>query len=383
MKEPLVAIIILNHNGKELTRTLIESIQKIDFPKEKIETILVDNASTDGSREFIKRNYPEIKLMQNKENLGFDEGNNVGVRAAKGKYIAMLSNDILVDKNWLKELITIIESDEKIGIVEPIIYDKKPEGKALEFRKKDFLERKYNSTSYIVRDGLGTTTIFHTLAFMDRMKNIPKNPLYIFSATSACLFRRQICEVPFDKDYFAYAEDTYFGWLARLKGHGVVHVPASILYHEGSATIKKLNRSRYFDYLSERNKMLNILTFYQPSTLVKLLPLMLIFSILSNLYGLKLIGAKLKAFFWIMANFGTVVKKRKNIQSQRKIPDKEIFRFMSCKFLDEENVPLAAKIPVKLLNSISFIYCFLFGIWTIEMQKSIPYLAKPQSNPPA
>ena len=101
----LVSIIVLNYNGKKMADNLLKSLNKIDFPKNKIEIVFVDNGSTDGSQEFIRAKYPNIKLVENKENLGFDEGMNIGVRNSKGKYVTLLSNDLTADKNWLKIMV--------------------------------------------------------------------------------------------------------------------------------------------------------------------------------------------------------------------------------------------------------------------------------------
>ncbi|MEK6808712.1 MAG: glycosyltransferase family 2 protein [Nanoarchaeota archaeon] len=349
--QPLVSIVILNYNGKELSKCLIESIKRIDFPKEKLEIIVVDNASRDGSQEFIRKNYPEIKLIENKKNLGFDEGTNVGVRYCNGKYIAILSNDILVDENWLKELVRAIESDEKIGIVEPWVYNKTPEGK------------------YII-DDYGTTSIFHTHIFRKDVKIDTSEYVRVFTATSACLFRRDIVELPFDKDYFAYAEDTYFGWLVRLKGYEIIHVPSSKIYHEGSETIKKLNKNNYFDFLAERNKIMNLLIFYEGKTLLKLLPLLLLFTILINLFNIRLLLTRFKVYFWLIKNIRLVRKKRADIQKQRKVPDKDILKLMSCKFIEERRINnRIAKFFVQVLNGFSCVYCRIINLGVVGDKK--------------
>lgn len=347
MKKPLVSIVILNYDGKLLTKNLLVSIKKIDFPKEKIEIIIVDNGSSDGSQEFLKKNYPHIKLIENKRNLGFDEGMNIGVNASYGKYVAMLNNDIIVDKNWLKELVKAIESNNRIGIVEPKIYNKNTDGK------------------YAI-DDFGTTTLFHTLAFRKDVKRESKDYVELFVSSSACLFRRNIVDAPFDKDYFAYAEDTYFGWLVRLKGYEIIHAPESVIYHEGSSTIKKLNKARYFDFLAERNKLMNMLIFYEIKTLLKLAPLMIIFAVLVNMYDFRSLLIRLNAYIWIMRNFSLVLKKRADIQKQRKVPDSDIIKHMSCKFIDERNAKnIVLRNLVKILNKFSCLYCRIVNIITI------------------
>ena len=89
----LVSIIIVNFNGKDVTKQLLDSLKKLDFPKQKYEIILVDNDSKDGSQELVKKYYSYVKLIENKENSGWAEGVNIGFRIAKGKYFAPLNNE--------------------------------------------------------------------------------------------------------------------------------------------------------------------------------------------------------------------------------------------------------------------------------------------------
>lgn len=122
-QKPKVSIIVLNWNGKEDTIECIDSIVQITYPNYEI--ILVDNASTDGSAQYFREYYKEIKIIENRENLGFAEGNNVGIREAlkqKANYILLLNNDTIVDPSFLEHLIEVGESDDSIGILSPIIY---------------------------------------------------------------------------------------------------------------------------------------------------------------------------------------------------------------------------------------------------------------------
>ena len=107
-----VAIIIVNWNGKKFLPTCLSSLRGQTYKLFKV--IFVDNGSTDGSVEFVRKNFPEIMIIENKRNLGFAEGNNIGIRQAfknkNIKYIVALNNDTKLDENWLKELIISVES---------------------------------------------------------------------------------------------------------------------------------------------------------------------------------------------------------------------------------------------------------------------------------
>lgn len=120
---PKVAMLVLNWNGKENTSECIESLQKVDYPSYEI--IIVDNASTDGSQEFLKRRFHGILLIANKENLGFGGGFNVGIKEAinrNSQYVLCLNNDVVVDSQILRELVRIGELSAEIGGLCPMEY---------------------------------------------------------------------------------------------------------------------------------------------------------------------------------------------------------------------------------------------------------------------
>lgn len=121
MKPKITSIIILCFNQIEYTRQCLKSIEK--YTSVPYELILVDNASTDGTGEFLKEyesKHPGCNVILNKDNRGFAAGNNQGIAAAKGDYILLLNNDVIVTQDWLERLIAHIESDSNIGMVGPV-----------------------------------------------------------------------------------------------------------------------------------------------------------------------------------------------------------------------------------------------------------------------
>ena len=101
--EPLVSIIILNYNAGNLLLECIESLLQTNY--QKFEIIIVDNASKDDSINKCKERFVDIQIIENRKNLGYCEGNNVGIRKAKGEFIVILNPDTIVESNWLKELV--------------------------------------------------------------------------------------------------------------------------------------------------------------------------------------------------------------------------------------------------------------------------------------
>ena len=117
-ENPLVSVIVLNYNAGKLLLNCIESIKKSSY--KNLEIILVDNISTDKSQKACKEKYPDIKLIQNNENFGYCEGNNIGIREAKGDYIIILNPDTIVESNWIEELISAYDKFGE-GLYQPKI----------------------------------------------------------------------------------------------------------------------------------------------------------------------------------------------------------------------------------------------------------------------
>lgn len=114
MGYPLVDIIIINYNGRLLLERFLPSVANIDYPS--LRYIVVDNASRDGSADFINKNYPDFQVITAHSNYGTAEGSNIGAKYAQGEYIFFISNDMELDSQILRHMITRMEDDRSIGI---------------------------------------------------------------------------------------------------------------------------------------------------------------------------------------------------------------------------------------------------------------------------
>lgn len=123
-KKPLVSVVIPTYNRKEKLSRLLHSIFKSDFPKDELEIIIVDDASTDGTFEEISQVFPQIKMIQNEKELFLAGSRNVGIKNAKGDYIFLIDDDNVVDRNCILELINVFRnsSTPHAGIAGPIMY---------------------------------------------------------------------------------------------------------------------------------------------------------------------------------------------------------------------------------------------------------------------
>ncbi|MCL4415741.1 MAG: glycosyltransferase [Actinobacteria bacterium] len=117
---PSISLITVNYNGLRFLKNLFNSISKLNYPEDKIQTIMVDNGSTDGSVEFVRSNFPEVEVLVLNKNSGYAGGNNEGFKHASGQYIALINNDCSVDRNWLAALVNAANSsygENKAGAV--------------------------------------------------------------------------------------------------------------------------------------------------------------------------------------------------------------------------------------------------------------------------
>jgi len=330
MNNPKVSIIIVNWNGKHLLKNCLTSVFNQTYPN--YEVVLVDNASTDGSVEYVKKNFPKTKIIVNEENLGWSGGNNIGIEKTDGELIVLLNNDTIVDENWLEELVKAVTSDEKIVAAGSRVYG----------------EEKIATLNLV---GI----CIPTFSIPDKI-----TPVF-FPAGCSMICKRDLIDVPpFDHDYFMYNDDIYFGWYMRLKGYEIVYAPSSTLDHLESTSGKKVRG--LIPYLEDRNRLLNVLLFYESSTLLKIFPLLIVsfaFNILSNPKD------RFKIISYVMRNMGAIRKKRKRIQNGRRIRDKDIIKYMTYK-LSGKGGPF-----YEMVNKLVYWYCRLTKLYTYEFYDQI------------
>ena len=111
--DPLISIITVNYNGRQFLSNLFNSLLNLNYPKEKIQIIMVDNGSTDDSIDFVGKNFPQVEIISLPENLGYAGGNNEGFKKAEGRYIALVNNDCVVERDWLREMVNIFKQSSQ------------------------------------------------------------------------------------------------------------------------------------------------------------------------------------------------------------------------------------------------------------------------------
>lgn len=238
---PKVSIIILNWNGKEDTIDCLESLKHITYPNYEI--LLVDNGSTDGSVECFRERYPEIEIIENGENLGFAEGNNVGIERAVddgADYVLPLNNDTIVDSEFIEELIKVAENDPKIGIIGPkIYYYNNP--------------RIINSAGGIINWSTGVGKNIG-IGEIDACQFSDCSDVEYLMGAAMLIKTELIREIGgFDKNFFLLLEDTEICVRAQKAGYRTVFCPTSKIYHKEGISGEKSPNSLYYMY---RNRIL-------------------------------------------------------------------------------------------------------------------------------
>ena len=327
-ENPLVSVIVLNYNAGELLLNCIESVKKSAY--KNLEIIVVDNISTDKSQKVCKEKYPDIKLIQNDENFGYCEGNNIGIREAEGDYIIILNPDTIVESNWIEELISAYNKFGE-GLYQP---------KHLSLNEKTIYMSAGNMLNIF---GFG-----YAREKGKRDENQFNKIEEIGYASGTCLFTSSAVLKKvgiFDPFIFLYHDDLDLGWRASQLGIKSYYVPTSLIYHAESYSLK-WNAEKF--YWLERNRKYCILTHYSKQTYSKIFPTLLAVDFFVWIFYLTkgFLGSKIRAELDIIKNRKAIKIKYEELESKKIVSDKELI----AKFSDSLHVP--SNVTGKNTNSI-------------------------------
>ena len=312
-----MSIVILNYNAGNLLEKCISSVMQTNY--KNFEIVLVDNASKDQSHKRCKEKFPQITLIENKENLGYCQGNNVGLEQVDGEYIIILNPDTEVESNWIEEFLKEYKNNGD-GLYQP---------KLLSSKDKT-----------IINSGGNMMNIFGFGFSSGKGKKDSEeynNFKLINYASGACLFtsKKILDKIGFFDPYlFAYHDDLDLGWRASQLGIQSFYVPNVVVYHAESFSFKWSPRKFY---LLERNRWYCLLTHYSKSTFYKILPSLIIIEIMIFFYFLSkgLIKEKIKASSDIIKDRKIIRKKYEELERGKVVTDRQIIE----KFTDVIEIP--------------------------------------------
>jgi len=328
-----VALIILVYNGEKFLSDCLESLEKINYPRELLKIVLVDNASEDKSVEIIKRYsgkaIERYEIILNEKNLGFAAGNNLGMKWAIDRgydYIYLLNQDTIVEPDFLVEAVRVLESDEEIVAVQ---------SRLMLWPQKDLINSLGNEIHFL---GFGFTRGYKEKVTSNKLQ-VASNEITYASGAASLWRASRIKEVDlFNEEFFMYHEDLDLGWRMRLAGYKIMLSWNSVVYHkyEFSRSIKKF-------YYMERNRYLVLIQNYKIATLLVILLPSLIMDIgmffYSFLAGWWKEELKVYGYFLNPQNWDKLLTTRKEIQRKRRVGDREVIKFFTGKieFQDIDN----------------------------------------------
>lgn len=232
---PLVSLVIVTYNGREHLRACLESVFALDYPVDRVEVLVVDNGSSDGSEEDVRERFPRVMWLRNDAN-NYCRANNLAVSQTKGAVIGFVNNDVRLDRRWLQELLPVLDMDERIGAVG---------GKTL------LREGVLNSTGHVE---------FPHGMWADRGHQEPEVGQFDLGGAveglsgSAVLYRRRCLDDigPFDEDFHMYYEDIDLAYRCKQQGWKLLYVPGARAYHAFHGTASE----SFVEQQTARNRML-------------------------------------------------------------------------------------------------------------------------------
>jgi hypothetical protein len=299
---PEISVIVLNWNGKRYLEPCLASVagqQDVD-----IETIVVDNASTDGSVDFVRDRFPFARCVSLPENRGFAGGNNVGAAHASGRFLAFLNNDTIADPRWLRALSEGVDLDGGFALTtsrivymhDPGIVDSAGDG--------------------LLRWG-GAFKRYH-----GQSVQLAEESREVFGVCGAAfMLPRTVFEElgGFDEDFFASHEDVDLSYRARLRGYRCRYVANAVVRHHGSATLGTASASSVFH--GQRNLEWMYLKNTPTPLLVRTMAGHLVYNLVAAAHFARIgrLGSFLEAKIAAAARLSDVMAKRRVIQRTRRV----------------------------------------------------------------
>ncbi|MCL5070952.1 MAG: glycosyltransferase family 2 protein [Actinobacteria bacterium] len=382
---PKITISIINLDGEEYLNECLKSIGNLNYPEDKIEIIVVDNNSKDGSIKLLENNFSEIRVIRNPENYGFARANNQAAEIASGEYIAFLNNDTKVDPDWLIELLKPVYGSREVicSGSKVLSFD----GKNIDF-----------AGGMINFEGKGFQ-IDYNLPLEKDIHNIER---YLpFVNGGAMLIRNDVFIKAggFDEDFFAYYEDVDLGWRLWVLGYKVVFAPKSVVYHMHHGTSKNFSDDK-LRFLKERNSLVSIYKNYDENNLANILSSTFA-SILGRVFidfkfdyhdyynfdlnnensrqlsaklgtemsDLRIDSQPLSSLMAVKDFLDNIVKhryKREKIQNARKRDDKAVFNYFKGQFLSVSDDKDYQQHQIELLKTLG-----IYEIFTKKLKRTL------------
>jgi GT2 family glycosyltransferase len=306
---PLVSIVIVSFNEIDQIGECLSALFSQTYSN--YEVIVYDNASCDGTPEYIEQNFPQVKLIKGTENLGFGGANNRASEQAKGQYLAFVNDDAYVTPNWLVALVKLLEMDTTVGCAGAELLCAEKEKRNIVLCHGNDIH--LSGIAYLKNNGQIAK---------------PAGPIEAGSISGAAFVikRELFLEIGgFESDFFLYYEDTDLSLRLRLMGKRCVIVPGSVVYHNSEP---RFGSQKLF--FLERNRYLSLFTLMNARLLAIMAPSMLMFEIISWGYcfikGKEAILSKIKSWQAIYSKRHWIMTRRQQHSARQRASMRFILR---------------------------------------------------------
>ena len=315
-----VSIIIPHWNGIEVLSECLESLVQTQYSN--IEIIVVDNASTDGSSDWIAINFPEVIVVNNNKNYGYAGGCNRGAKVARGDYLVFLNNDTIQDKGWLDPLVDFLNLNPKVAAAQP---------KILNFFDQEKFDYAGGSGGWL--DILGYP-FARGRVFLEQERDTGQyntiRPIFWASGT-AFMVRKSDFHLAygFDETFFAHQEEIDLCWKFKLMGKETWAVPSGLVYHKNAVTLPMFSRQK--QYLNHRNSLLMILSNYSLPLTLYIMPIRIALEFVAMVYSLFCLDMNhflgiIQSLFWVFTHPHIIWKRRRIVKKIRSVNDKQVLQ---------------------------------------------------------
>lgn len=311
------SVIIPNYNGEELLKDCLTSLAWQSF--KDFEIILVDNGSSDKSLEYVRSNFPAVRIIQLNKNYGFARAINKGVKQSLSQYVVFLNNDTSCSREWLGNLVKCA--------------DKHPEVISVNSKLLNFHQQNIIDGAGVLINEVGQAK---SVGWQEQDYGQYDTEQYIFGATGgASLFRKKgFMKIGmFDESYFMYLEEVDFAFRAQFLKYQSIYCPRAVVYHKHKATSRK--KPQHIEYWQFRNMTLTIIKDFPSFVLFKKWRWLKIIAVHLNtiFYQFKngFYWAPILADLWILFHLPELLIKRGKIQSNIKADKNDIESFLKEK----------------------------------------------------
>ena len=322
MSNSKVSIIIPHWNGIEILSDCLESRAQTEYTN--LEIIVVDNASTDGSSDWVNINYPSVTLIENDQNYGYAGGRNRGANVATGDFLVFLNNDTIQDSKWIDTLVDFLSLNSNVAAVQP---------KILNFFDQAKFDYAGGAGGWL--DILGYP-FARGRVFLEQEQDTGQydkiRPIFWASGT-ALMVRKSDFELAngFDETFFAHQEEIDLCWKFRLMGKETWAVTSGIVYHKNALTLPMFSRKK--QYLNHRNSLLMILCNYNLPLTLYIMPIRIALEFVALVYSLFCLDMNhfagiLQSLFWVFTHPHFIWRRRRIVKRIRKVKDKQVLPWL-------------------------------------------------------